>query len=67
MRPVFEARNNQYRYYQNLQFISVSVDENQLKWKNYLKTKSSNIPQFWLKDADKLMNMYKIQSIRDLL
>jgi thiol-disulfide isomerase/thioredoxin len=63
IRPVFEARNNQYRYYQNLQFVSVSIDENQSKWKNYLKTKPSDIPQFWLPDAEKLMNMYKIQSI----
>jgi len=63
IRPVFEARNNQYRYYQNLQFISVSIDENQSKWKNYLKTKPSAIPQFWLPDAEKLMNIYKIRSI----
>ncbi|WP_294287924.1 thioredoxin-like domain-containing protein [uncultured Chryseobacterium sp.] len=63
IRPVFEARNNQYRYYQNLQFISVSVDENQLKWKNYLKAKPSDIPQLWLPDAEKFMAAYKIQSI----
>lgn len=62
-RPVFEARNNQYRYYQNIQFISVSVDENQSKWKNYLKTKASNIPQLWLKNAEKVLSIYKIQSI----
>lgn len=63
IRPVFEARNNQYRYYQNIQFISVSVDENQSKWKNFLKTKPASIPQFWLKNAEKLMTTYKIQSI----
>uniref|UniRef100_A0AAU6WQ52 TlpA disulfide reductase family protein n=1 Tax=Chryseobacterium endophyticum TaxID=1854762 RepID=A0AAU6WQ52_9FLAO len=63
IRPVFEARNNQYRYYSNIQFISVSVDENQSKWKNYLKTKPSDIPQFWLENAEKVLSMYKIQSI----
>lgn len=63
IRPVFEARNNQYRYYQNIQFISVSVDENPSKWKNFLKTKPASISQFWLKNAEKLMTTYKIQSI----
>ncbi|MDQ1161132.1 thiol-disulfide isomerase/thioredoxin [Chryseobacterium sp. SORGH_AS 447] len=63
IRPVFEARNNQYRYYQNIQFISVSADENPSKWRNFLKTKPASIPQFWLKNAEKLMTTYKIQSI----
>ncbi len=63
IRPVFEARNNQYGSYSNIQFISASVDENQSKWRNYLKTKPSNIPQLWLKDAEQFMNTYKIRSI----
>lgn len=63
IRPVFEARNNQYKYYSNIQFISVNLDENQTKWKNYIKTKPSNIPQFWLNNANKFMAAYKIQSI----
>lgn len=63
IRPVFETRNNQYRYYDNIQFISVSLDQDQSKWKNYLKTKPSNIPQFWLNNAEQFMRMYKIQSI----
>lgn len=63
IRPVFETRNNQYRYYNNIQFISVSLDQDQSKWKNYLKTKPSNVPQFWLNNAENFMRTYKIQSI----
>ncbi|MFC3158903.1 thioredoxin-like domain-containing protein [Chryseobacterium arachidis] len=63
IRPVFETRNNQYRYYSNIQFISVSLDQDQNKWKNYLKAKPSNIPQFWLNNAEQFMRTYKIQSI----
>lgn len=63
IRPVFETRNNQYRYYDNIQFISVSLDQDQSKWKNYLKAKPSNIPQFWLNNAEQFMKTYKIQSI----
>lgn len=63
IRPVFETRSHQYRYYDNIQFISISLDENQSKWTNYLKTKTSNLPQFWLVNAQQFMNKYKIQSI----
>ncbi|KMQ65459.1 thioredoxin [Chryseobacterium angstadtii] len=63
IRPVFETRSYQYRYYDNIQFISVSLDQDQSKWKNYLKTKPSNIPQFWLANAEPFMNKYRIQSI----
>nr|WP_315029348.1 thioredoxin-like domain-containing protein [uncultured Chryseobacterium sp.] len=63
IRPVFETRSYQYRRYDNLQFISISLDEDQSKWSNYLKTKSSNIPQYWLVNAQQFMNKYKIQSI----
>lgn len=63
IRPVFDTRSHQYRYYDNIQFISISLDENQSKWQNYLKTKPSKIPQFWLADAAEFMSRYKIQSI----
>lgn len=63
IRPVFETRSQQYRYYDNIQFISISLDEQKPKWVNYLKTKKSNIPQFWLTDAEKFMGKYKIESI----
>lgn len=63
IRPVFDTRSYQYRYYDNIQFISISLDESQSKWQNYLKTKPSKIPQFWLADAAEFMNRYKIQSI----
>ncbi|MET3036313.1 thioredoxin-like domain-containing protein [Chryseobacterium sp. NRRL B-14859] len=63
IRPVFETRSHQYRHYDNIQFISISLDEEQSKWSNYLKVKTSNIPQFWLVNAEQFMNRYKIQSI----
>lgn len=63
IRPVFETRSHQYRYDDHIQFISVSLDENQSKWQNYLKTKTSNVPQFWLTNAEQFMSKYKIQSI----
>lgn len=63
IRPVFETRSHQYRYYDNIQFISISLDQDKSKWKNYLKTKTSGVPQFWLTNADQFMSKYKIQSI----
>lgn len=63
IRPVFETRSYQYRYDDHIQFISVSLDEDQSKWQNYLKTKTSNVPQFWLTNAEQFMTKYKIQSI----
>ncbi|PIF46938.1 hypothetical protein CLU96_3984 [Chryseobacterium sp. 52] len=63
IRPVFETRSHQYRYYDNIQFISISLDQDKSKWQNYLKTKTSNVPQFWLTNAGQFMNKYKIQSI----
>ncbi|KXH85349.1 thioredoxin-like domain-containing protein [Chryseobacterium kwangjuense] len=63
IRPVFETRSHQYRYADNIQFISISLDQDKSKWQNYLKTKTSNVPQYWLTDAQQFMNKYKIQSI----
>ncbi|CAI8749683.1 thioredoxin-like domain-containing protein [Chryseobacterium sp. IT-36CA2] len=63
IRPVFETRSYQYRNYKNIQFISISLDQNKSKWQNYIKTKSSNIPQYWLENAEQFMNKYKIQYI----
>lgn len=63
IRPVFETRSHQYRYADNIQFISISLDDDKSKWVNYLKTKKSNNPQFWLTNAEKFTNQYKIQSI----
>lgn len=63
IRPVFETRSYQYRNDKNIQFISISLDQEKSKWLNYLKTKPSNIPQYWLENAEQFMNKYKIQSI----
>lgn len=63
IRPVFETRSYQNRYYDNIQFISISLDQDKSKWQNYLKTKKSNVPQFWLTNAEQFMNKYRIQSI----
>ncbi|RXM39543.1 thioredoxin [Chryseobacterium sp. CH21] len=63
IRPVFETRSYQYRNYENILFISISLDQDKSKWLNYLKTKPSNIPQYWLENAEQFMNKYKIQSI----
>ncbi|WP_261511222.1 thioredoxin-like domain-containing protein [Chryseobacterium paludis] len=63
IRPIFDTRSNQYRYYSNIQFISISLDQDKTKWVNYLKTKPSKVPQYWLSDAREFMNKYKIQTI----
>ncbi|ASK30233.1 thioredoxin [Chryseobacterium sp. T16E-39] len=63
IRPIFDTRSNQYRRYSNIQFISISLDEDKTKWLNYLKTKPSKVPQYWLADAQGFMSKYKIQSI----
>ncbi|MBK1897599.1 thioredoxin-like domain-containing protein [Chryseobacterium paridis] len=63
IRPIFDTRSNQYRYYSNIQFISISLDQDKTKWLNYLKTKPSKVPQYWLSDAMEFMNKYKIQTI----
>ncbi|MEY8759663.1 thioredoxin-like domain-containing protein [Chryseobacterium tongliaoense] len=63
IRPIFDTRSNQYSHYSNIQFISISLDEDKTKWLNYLKTKPSKVPQYWLANAGQFMNTYKIQSI----
>jgi thiol-disulfide isomerase/thioredoxin len=63
IRPVFDTRSYQYRYYKNVQFISISIDENKTKWTNYLKTKPSQVPQYWLPNADQFIEKYKIETI----
>jgi thiol-disulfide isomerase/thioredoxin len=63
IRPVFETRSHQYRYYDNIQFISISLDKDKTKWQNYLKTNTSSTPQFWLTNAEQFITKYKIQSI----
>lgn len=63
IRPIFETRSYQYRNDKNIQFISISLDKEKSKWLNYLKTKPSNIPQYWLENAEQFMNKYKIQAI----
>lgn len=63
IRPIFDTRSHQYRYYSNIQFISISLDQDKTKWLNYLKTKPSKVPQYWLSDAQGFMNKYKIQTI----
>lgn len=63
IRPIFDMRSTKYQYYSNIQFISISLDQDKTKWLNYLKTKPSKVPQYWLSDAQGFMNKYKIQTI----
>jgi thiol-disulfide isomerase/thioredoxin len=63
IRPIFDMRSIKYQYYSNIQFISISLDQDKSKWLNYLKTKPSKVPQYWLADAQEFMNRYKIQTI----
>ncbi|MBT2620582.1 thioredoxin-like domain-containing protein [Chryseobacterium sp. ISL-6] len=63
IRPIFDARSVQYREYNNIQFISISFDTNKSKWLNFLKTRPSRVPQYWLADSRILMDKYKIDGI----
>lgn len=63
IRPVFETRSYQYRYADNIRFISVSIDQDKTKWANYLKTKPSEVPQYWMPNAEQFMDKYNIQMI----
>ncbi|WP_172279818.1 thioredoxin-like domain-containing protein [Chryseobacterium sp. LAM-KRS1] len=63
IRPIFDMRSIKYQYYSNIQFISISLDQDKSKWLNYLKTKPSKVPQYWLADAQEFMSRYKIQTI----
>lgn len=63
IRPAFEARERSYKYYQNIKFISISVDQDQQRWKNFLKTKPSKTLQWHLADSNKFAMEYGIQGI----
>ena len=63
IRPIFDRRRNDYKYYSNLQFISISLDENKEKWMNYLKTNPSKIPQYWLPTAKEFGHKYNLNYI----
>lgn len=63
IRPIFDRRRNDYKYYNNLQFISISLDENKEKWMNYLKTSPSKIPQYWLPTAKEFGHKYNLNYI----
>lgn len=63
IRPTFEARERNYRYYQNIKFISISVDQDKTRWQNFLKTKPSKTLQWYLPNSDKFAMEYGIQGI----
>ncbi|MDR6404056.1 MULTISPECIES: thioredoxin-like domain-containing protein [Chryseobacterium] len=63
IRPVFDTRSAQYRYYNNIKFISISLDQDKGKWLKFLKTQPSRIPQYWLNDAQAFMDKYKVDAI----
>ncbi|MCL1668567.1 redoxin family protein [Elizabethkingia ursingii] len=63
IRPAFEARERNYRYYQNIKFISISVDQDKARWQNFLKTKPSKTLQWHLPDSNKFAMEYGIQGI----
>ncbi|MCT3733189.1 redoxin domain-containing protein [Elizabethkingia anophelis] len=63
IRPTFEARERSYKYYQNIQFLSISVDQDKKRWENFLKTKPSKTLQWHLPDSNKFATEYGIQGI----
>lgn len=63
IRPTFEARERSYKYYQNIQFLSISVDRDKKRWENFLKTKPSKTLQWHLPDSNKFATEYGIQGI----
>lgn len=63
IRPIFEARAKEYKYYKDLKFVSLSVDQDQKKWQNFLKIKPSSTTQWYLPNAQQMLNAFKIQGI----
>ena len=63
IRPIYEARAKDYRYYDNIKFMSVSVDEDRKKWENFLKIKPSATAQWYLPNAQQMLNAFKIKGI----
>lgn len=47
----------------NIQFVTLSTDENKKKWFIEAKTKSKSIPQLLLENQDKFAADYNIESI----
>ena len=67
IRPAFEARERSYKYYQNIKFISISVDQDQQRWKNFLKPNhQKHCNGIWLILISLLWNTVYRES-RDLL
>lgn len=52
--PIFEYQAKNYKYYDNLVFLSASIDEDKNKWKLDLKNKKSNVVQWWISNPDAL-------------
>ncbi|RNA61433.1 thioredoxin [Chryseobacterium nematophagum] len=63
IRPIFDRRNMQYKYNDYIQFISISLDESKVKWKNFLKVKPSSVPQYWLPNSSAFMDKFNIDAI----
>ncbi|HIC8643053.1 thioredoxin-like domain-containing protein [Elizabethkingia meningoseptica] len=63
IRPTFEVRARSYRYYDNIKFLSVSIDKDKSRWEKFLKTKPSKTLQWYLPNAEKFAMDYGIQGI----
>jgi thiol-disulfide isomerase/thioredoxin len=60
--PYFEKMALKYKK-ENIQFVTLSTDENKKKWFIEAKTKSKSIPQLLLENQDKFAADYNIESI----
>lgn len=55
--PVFEYQANRYKYYNDIVFLSASVDEDKSKWKLHIKNKKSSAVQWWIEDQRALAGL----------
>lgn len=55
--PVFEYQANRYKYYNEIVFLSASVDEDKSKWKLHIKNKKSSAIQWWIEDQNVLSSL----------
>jgi len=60
--PYFEELSRKYSH-KNIQFVSLSVDEDVQAWKKYISTPESSRNQFLISNPEEFMKDYKIKTI----
>ncbi len=64
LKKTFGEFANNYRYYGNLDFLSINVDKNKETWKKYLKENSEEkIQEYWLEGGETFMASFGISTL----